>query len=199
MKLLLFSDLHSNLTAAHRLVTLATSADLVIGAGDFCNFHQGLDSVIAILQAIRCPAVLVPGNHETVEALRAACESWKSAYVLHGQAAAINGIDFYGIGGGIPITPFGPVSYDFSEDQATDLLAGCPMGAVLVSHSPPKGAVDISRRGQSLGSVAIRTTIERRNPRLVVCGHIHDSAGKQAMIGSTPVVNAGLREIVWEL
>jgi Icc-related predicted phosphoesterase len=33
----------------------------------------------------------------------------------------------------------------------------------------------------------------------VVCGHIHGSAGQEAMLGSTPVVNAGpageIREI----
>ncbi len=97
------------------------------------------------------------------------------------------------------MTPFGDWSVDFTESQAEQLLAGCPRGAVLVSHSPPKGAVDVSSSGASLGSVAVRRAIEDKQPALVVCGHIHQSAGQAAMIGETPVVNAGPAGVVWEL
>lgn len=199
MKLLLFSDLHNNYRAARRLVTLAEQADMVIGAGDFANFHQGLEAAITLLQLITCPTILVPGNHETVEALRAACSGWKSAHVLHGDGVTIDGFAFYGLGGGIPTTPFGKWSYDFSEEQAEAWLQACPIGAILVTHSPPKGAVDVSSLGASLGSVAIRAAIERCQPRLAVCGHIHESGGKHVMIGATPVINAGLKEIFWEV
>jgi predicted phosphodiesterase len=37
MKLLLFSDLHTDVSAATRLVELARAADAVVGAGDFAN------------------------------------------------------------------------------------------------------------------------------------------------------------------
>ena len=80
---------------------------------------------------------------------------------------------FFGLGGGVPVTPFGAWSYDLTEEEAGGLLASCPEGCVLVSHSPPKGAVDVSSRGQSLGSVAVRRCVERARPALVVCGHIH--------------------------
>lgn len=76
-------------------------------------------------------------------------------------------------------------------------MTACPAGCVLVSHSPPKGAVDWSSRGRSLGSVAVRDAIVRHRPILVVCGHIHESAGRTASIGSTPVVNAGPNGIEW--
>jgi Icc-related predicted phosphoesterase len=33
----------------------------------------------------------------------------------------------------------------------------------------------------------------------VVCGHIHASAGKQAALGPSPVVNAGPDGLEWEL
>jgi Icc-related predicted phosphoesterase len=97
------------------------------------------------------------------------------------------------------VTPFGSWSYDFTEDDASEMLASCPERCVLVSHSPPKGAVDISSSGQSLGSKAIRTAIERVTPLLVVCGHIHGSAGKEARIGSTPIINAGPDGVEWDL
>jgi Icc-related predicted phosphoesterase len=59
--------------------------------------------------------------------------------------------------------------------------------------------VDVSSRGQSLGSVAVRQAIDRLRPRLVVCGHIHGSGGQQVLLGPTPVVNAGPAGIDWEL
>jgi Icc-related predicted phosphoesterase len=118
---------------------------------------------------------------------------------LHGSHVEIDQISFFGLGGAVPVTPFGSWSYDFTEEQARQMLQDFPAGAVLVSHSPPKGAVDLSSSGQSLGSEAIREVIERQAPSLVVCGHIHESSGKSQQIGSTPVVNAGPRGIYWQL
>jgi Icc-related predicted phosphoesterase len=111
----------------------------------------------------------------------------------------VDGISFYGLGGGVPVTPFGAWSWDFSEDEAADLLADGPEGGVLVSHSPPKGVVDVSSDGQSLGSTAVRDAIQSKQPALVVCGHIHGSAGQQGRLGDAVVINAGPEGVVWEL
>ena len=199
MKLLLFSDLHCDARAARRLVERSATVDVVVGAGDFANLRRGIEITLEVLQAIDKPAVLVPGNSESDAELEAACRGWPEAYVLHGSGATVGGIDFWGLGGGVPVTPFGSWSVDFTEEQAELLLAGCPRGAVLVCHSPPKGAVDVSSSGVSLGSVAVRRAIEEKQPALVVCGHIHQSAGQTATIGETPVVNAGPVGVVWDL
>ena len=76
-------------------------------------------------------------------------------------------------------------------NQAEAKLAGCPDGAVLVVHSPPKGHVDRSSGGRSLGSEAILRTIEQKRPRVAICGHIHEAAGEESSIGPTRVLNAG--------
>ncbi len=199
MKLLVFSDLHCDARAARRLVELSADVDAVVGAGDFANLRRGIERTLDVLRAIDKPAVLVPGNSESDAELAAACRGWGGAHVLHGSGTTIDGIDFWGLGGGVPVTPFGDWSFDFTEAQAAALLAGCPRGAVLVSHSPPKGAVDVSSNGASLGSVAVRRAIEDKQPALVVCGHIHHSAGQTSRIGGTPVVNAGPVGRVWDL
>src|SRR5262245_1665678 len=199
MKLLLFSDLHADRAAASRLVKLSETADVVIGAGDFGNMRHDISACIEVLRQIRVPAVLVPGNNESYDELVKASRGWTQAMVLHGTGKEISGQNFFGIGGGIPITPFGAWSYDFSEADAEHLLKSCPHGAVLISHSPPKGAVDRASSGQSLGSTAVRDAILRTKPSLVVCGHIHASGGQKESIGATPVVNAGPSGMLWEL
>ena len=199
MKLLLFSDLHCNVRAAQAIVDRSAGYDVLVGAGDFANARSGIEMTIAVLRQARCPAVLVPGNSESAEELSDACNGWDRAHVLHGSGVTLGGIAFYGVGGGIPTTPFGPWSYDFTEAEAGELLAACPDGAVLVSHSPPKGAVDVTSGGKSLGSTAVRAVVEAKRPLLVVCGHIHESAGSHAIIGSSPVVNAGPRGMEWML
>ena len=197
MNLLLFSDLHADSDAARHLIARSRSADELIGAGDFGIMRRQIHACIDILREIAKPAVLVAGNAESTEELADACRDWPSAHVLHGSGVCIDGADFFGIGGAIPITPFGSWSYDFSENEATELLASCPTGCVLVSHSPPKGACDRSSRGDDLGSTAVRDAIERCRPELVVCGHIHGSWGARELIGSTTVINAGPDGIAW--
>jgi len=199
MKLLVFSDLHNDFHTAAKLVELSNAVDVFVGAGDFCVARQRLEEIIAPLSAITKPTVVVPGNSESVEELLQACRSWKTAHVLHGSQVTIAGIPFFGIGGGIPITPFGSWSYDFTEDEAYDLLRECPAGGVLVSHSPPAGVLDVSSDGRSLGSQAVRETILIKKPDLVVCGHIHGSAGQIDQIGETTVINAGPQGIIREL
>jgi Icc-related predicted phosphoesterase len=195
--LLLFSDVHGDLQACRRLVDRAQEADILVGAGDFCNMGRNLQAPIDVLSKTNTPTVLVPGNAETQEDLREACAEWEGVHVLHGEGCEVEGIPFYGIGGGIPVTPFGPWSYDFSESEAEALLADCPEGAVLVSHSPPKDVVDRDSKGKSLGSTSVRRAIEETQPVLTVCGHIHGSWGEEDTLASTPVVNVGPKGRFW--
>jgi Icc-related predicted phosphoesterase len=194
VKILAFSDVHEDSRQAQRLADMATEADLVLAAGDFGSFHRGVEKVIDMLVVVETPTVLVPGNNETEEALRAACEGWKAATVLHGEGTRIDDVEVWGLGAGVPPTPW-DWSFDIAEDEAAAKLAGCPEGALLVVHSPPKGHLD----GRDLGSEAILATIEEKNPPLAVCGHIHECAGQETTIGPTRLMNAGPGGMVAEI
>jgi Icc-related predicted phosphoesterase len=134
VKALAFSDLHVDLDQARVLVEQAADADLVIGAGDFASVHEGLDETIGVLSAIRTPTVLVPGNNETDEALRSACRDWAAATVLHGEGTNVDGLDVFGLGARIPVTPWG-WSFDLDEEEvlgaARRLPRECPAGGSL--------------------------------------------------------------------
>lgn len=190
MRLLAFSDLHRDLAAAAALVDRSAEADVVIGAGDFASQHRGLEEAIEALAPIEAPTLLVPGNNETEEALREASSAWPAARVLHGESAEIEGVGFYGLGAGIPITPW-DWSFDLSEEEAAERLRDAPEGGVMIVHSPPLGHCDRSSGGDHLGSSAIAEAIEAKRPRLAVCGHIHEAWGDRSNIGPTEVVNLG--------
>jgi uncharacterized protein len=190
VKILAFSDLHRDLEQGERLVEMSAEADVVIGAGDFASMHEGLPETICALAAIEAPTVLVPGNNETVDALREAVDGWDAAIVLHGEGTTIEGTEFYGLGAGIPVTPW-DWSFDLDDTSATEMLAGCPEGAVLVLHSPPKNHCDSAGDGGNFGSPALLRAIEEKRPRLAVCGHIHESWGCESTVGDTPVRNLG--------
>jgi uncharacterized protein len=190
MRLLAFSDLHTDTGQAERLVTASEDVDVVLGVGDFASVHSGLEETIAALRKITRPAILVPGNNETEDALREACEGWESAIVLHGESAAIEGVEFFGLGAGVPVTPW-EWSFDLTEEEAAEKLAAGPESCVLAVHSPPRGHVDTSSTGEHLGSVAVLEAIVAKEPRVALCGHIHESWGERSEIGPTQVVNLG--------
>ena len=190
MRLLAFSDIHRDLDQAREIASMSTDADVVVAAGDFGSLHRGVAKLIDMLVVIEKPTVLVPGNNETDDELREACGGWRAATVLHGEGCTIDGVSFWGLGGGIPTTPW-PWSYDLTEEEAEAALESCPSSVdVLVLHSPPKGYLDGSG-SRALGSSALLAAIERVQPAVAVCGHIHECAGQEARVGRTRLINLG--------
>ncbi|MCS7173411.1 MAG: metallophosphoesterase [Armatimonadetes bacterium] len=59
---------------------------------------------------------------------------------------------------------------------------------ILVSHEPPYGILDRAWTGQHIGSRAVRELVEQLQPRVVVCGHVHECPGV-ARLDRTVVVN----------
>lgn len=186
-RILAFSDMHLSRRCAEAICAAAAEADLVIGAGDFCVQRNGLDEAMRMLRPVEAKAVYVPGNAESADELRSAT----TATVLHGEAAEIAGLALFGLGYAVPRTPFGEWSCDLDDDEASALLAPMERADLLIVHSPPSGVCDRTAAGASVGSTAIRAAIERVQPRLAVCGHVHDSWGTSGAIGATRVQNLG--------
>jgi Icc-related predicted phosphoesterase len=190
VKLLAFSDLHRDLGQAASLVETSAEADVVIGAGDFASIHEGLEETIGALAAIEKPTILVPGNNETEDALRAAAAEWATATVLHGEGTTLEGVEFFGLGAGVPTTPW-DWSFDLDDESARRMLAPCPEGAVLVLHSPPRGHCDTNAEGTHFGSPALLEAIEAKRPRVAMFGHIHEAWGCESNVEGTPLRNLG--------
>ena len=191
MKILAFSDLHRDAAMADAIVRQSSDLDVVVGAGDFATCGLGLQDTIGILRRMPVPFVLVPGNHDDLEELRTVSADWRLAHVLHGQSVLVNDVPFFGIGYGSGVVNPEPWNRALDEEEATRMLLQCPEHAVLVSHSPPYGIADRQRDGRHDGSVALRDAIHVRQPRLTICGHIHNGWGQSGRIGNTPIHNIG--------
>ena len=189
MKLLVFSDVHVDLNAAEKLVELSGSVDIVVGAGDFSANHKGLKETISVLSAIKKPLLMVPGNNESFHELSQASSKFKNMQVLHGTGFSFNGFDFWGLGAGVPETPW-DWSFDLSEEEALLMLQDCPEKSILITHSPPKGHVD-KAGGSNFGSKSILECIKKKKPLWVFCGHIHECWKKESFFGDTKILNCG--------
>ena len=166
MRIILFSDVRSDLDACRTIVAWSKHADVVVGAGNLAASNgTRLDETVGALADIRVPLLLVPGSTESTAALALAAQHLSNAYVLHGSAVPIGRFRFFGIGGTIGDAP-PDAGEHLTEAEAAHLLAACPRHAVVIAHTPPKGHLDVD----GLGSHALLAAIRRTDPELVICG-----------------------------
>jgi uncharacterized protein len=189
MKVLLFSDIHSDLAALQRLMD--TEADMYFAAGDLVSWARGLDKIGPILQKKNGRVWVLPGNHEHATQIEAFTAQY-GLKSLHEKLFERDGWHFAGLGHSSP-TPFDtPGEYteaDF-EERLKPFAGKHPL--VLVCHSPPLNTtLDESAQGQHYGCQAIRDFIEREQPEWFFCGHIHEAAGREEKIGRTRCINLG--------
>lgn len=197
MRLLFFSDIHSDLKALERLVNV--EADYYFAAGDLVSWAHGLDKVGEVLKRRAARTYVLPGNHESAAGIAAFCErfgftNFHGKHVLAGESCVA------GLGYSTP-TPFNTPG-EYTEEQMAAQLGKLAAlhPQVLVCHSPPKNSL-LDRAGEGLhfGSASVRAFIETYQPGYFFCGHIHEAEGVEERIGATRCVNAGKRGYLLEL
>ena len=197
MRLLIFSDIHTDLKALDRL--LDTGADYYIAAGDMLTWAQNLERVGTALSKRAERLYIMPGNHESEENVNYMCRRF-GLKPLHSQAIEVAGHHIVGLGYSSP-TPF-KTPGEYTEEEIGRRLqpfSGLkPM--VLVCHCPPLNTpLDRIRDGLHAGSSSIRQFIEDEQPRYFFCGHIHEAEGVRIQMGDTTAVNVGKRGFLLEL
>jgi Icc-related predicted phosphoesterase len=189
MRLLIFSDIHSDHRALERL--MAIDADYYFAAGDLVSWARGLDRVGEIMKPKAERVLVIPGNHESPADIAAFCAKWGFTD-MHGVSRQFDGCHVAGLGCSSP-TPFNTPG-EYSEEEITRHLqpfAGL-VPLVLVCHCPPKPSrLDQSRDGQHFGSTSVAAFVKSHQPRYFFCGHIHEAEGVQERLGGTHGVNVG--------
>lgn len=197
MKFLTFTDVHEDRKYLQELVKRASKPDIdfVICAGDFSTFGRGMEVVLKSFNDLGKKLYLIPGNHEEHLELDETLQDYPYCIFLHHQAVKIDDYIFLGYGGG------GFAQEDAAFRKVSREWYGKYNGKkiVLVTHMPPFGNKTDFLNKNHVGSKDYRKFIERIKPKLVICGHLHETVGEVDKIGETKVVNPGWNGMVIEL
>ena len=197
VKLLVFSDIHRDARALERL--MATEADYYFCAGDLGNFSRGLDAMGEILRKRGDRVYVIPGNHESAEETANLCRRF-GLNDFHGGRIELGGFHVVGLGYSNR-TPFDTPG-EYSEEELERRLHAFdglkPM--IAICHVPPYGtALDRITNLRHAGSKSMREFLQREQPRYFFCGHIHEAAGAQDMLGETSALNVGKKGYLLDL
>lgn len=197
MKFLAFTDLHEDRKKLQRLIKRASQPDIdfVICAGDFSTFGRGMEVVLKAFNDLGKRFYVLPGNHEEHLELPAILREFSYCVDLHQQAKKVNGFVFLGYGGG------GFAQEDALFRKIARHWYGKYNGEkiVLVVHMPPFGNKTDLLHKIHVGNKDYRRFIERIKPKLVICGHLHETVGQVDKIGNSKVVNPGWDGMIIEL
>jgi Icc-related predicted phosphoesterase len=197
MKILLFSDIHSDLAALRAL--METEADHYFAAGDLVNWARGLDAAGEVLARRAGKVSVIPGNHESEADVARLCETY-GLTAMHGRIVEMGGYHVAALGYSNP-TPFDTPGEYGEEEIAARLepFAG-RKPQILICHCPPLGTpLDRAGDGRHFGSRAVADYIQAAQPEWFFCGHIHEAAGVEATLGRTRGRNLGKKGYLLEI
>lgn len=190
IRLVAVADLHGKVDRLEWLyrAVIDNQADIAVLAGDLGS-RRTCRSVLKVLTSLPVPVLLVGGN----------CDGWMrtprfqpsaSLIDLHLQQKQILGIPFVGLKGAVPI-PF-HAKAAWREKQLLSIIEPfLSSESILVAHVPPRGSCDRVVGRFHAGSGALARLVDSFQPRLVICGHIHEDTSVVKR-GRTYVVNCSM-------
>ncbi len=194
MKILALSDIHGAFETMRRIIKGEHTADVIVLAGDLTTrgSAQDLKEVLDRATGFLKPVLTVLGNMDPPQLLSVLEATGTS---VDGDAMMIGDVGFIGVSA----SPFSPLHTPY-EVADQELGARAERGwsnldrarwNIMVAHTPPAGTTtDRLHSGSHVGSPSLRAFIERRQPDLVICGHIHEARGVDT-IGNSQIVNCG--------
>lgn len=196
MKLLCSSDFHGIVPVQMEKIIRENRIDAILSGGDYSPHGWGgegesTEDPLHFITGLGLPVFSVFGNIDPDKSFFEEFErSHRNFHFIHLKRVKVKGYYIVGLG-------------DFYFDEYAlktfeSLLRQNPEKTIVLSHYPPKGAVDRVDLGMRVGSPELRDLIEKYGPLLVVCGHIHEDAGVDR-IGKTVVVNTAMTNVLVEI
>jgi len=179
MKILAVADIHGS---QYRLNLILKNIekympDLVVVCGDITQFGPE-ETAKNFLNQIPIDTIALRGNIDTPE-VDIGIKKSKATHIEMNLVVKKE-ISFIGING-----------LDTNQLKNIEEKKLIDNKTVLISHEPPYGAQDKVFLGKHAGLKELRALVDKYNPRLVLCGHIHENPGF-TKIGKTTVVNCSM-------
>ena len=199
MKILAFADIHSSRTALSILRKKSRKADMLVCAGDFTYFENGIRKVLEALDSFGKKIVLVNGNNESPGKTRKECQRLKNTKYIHKAILTIGDYAFIGHGG----EGFALKSREFEQfhrktSEKLRKLRKEGKKIIFISHQPPHNT-RLDYIWAHHGNKSYRKFIDKEKPELAISGHLHETQGKYDTIGKTVVINPGARGVIVEV
>jgi Icc-related predicted phosphoesterase len=193
MKIVAFTDIHGSYRKVDEVLAKA-SADVIVIGGDITTVGTSAEAKTAVdgWKKFGPPLLAVAGNMDSPE-IDGALES--AGVSINGRGVKIGDVGFFGVSA----SPFSPLHtpYEISEEETAQRIqtgyrtVKDSKVKVFIPHAPPHNTkVDRVFVGAHVGSKSVREFIEREQPDVVICGHIHEARG-QDVIGKSKIVNCG--------
>ena len=186
--------MHGHAEAVADVVAALGELDLLIVGGDITTAGTPDDAEEAIRSWLPlAPRLLaLAGNMDSPEIDDRLAEL---GVALDGRGVNFGDIGVFGVSAA-PISPLA-TPYELADDELERRIAqgyaaldGCRV-TVFCPHAPPAGtACDRLASGEHVGSAVVRAFVEREQPDLVLCGHIHEARGTD-VVGTSRIVNPG--------
>lgn len=202
IKILAAGDIHGDTSLAEKLAEKAKkeNVDLVILCGDITFAETSTDNLIGPFVKRGEKVLVIPGNHETVATIDFLSELYgKDVKNLHGYSIKYKEVGIFGCGGAnIGL-------FQIEEKEIYEILKKGfekiknMKKKIMVTHVHPSGTKMEKLTNIFPGSEGIRKAVERFQPDILVCSHVHEAEGIEEKIGKTRVINVGKKGKIIEL
>lgn len=190
MKILAFSDVHGEMDILEGLHKKAVdeNVDVVLCAGDMTVFGMEQSAIMAKIAEIPKPILVIHGNHEQAESLKADCESFDNLFFLHCASFRKKNVIFFGYGGG-GFDTRDPAFVEISKKFKKDINENDT--TVMMFHGPAYGTAPDTKYNEHVGNKDFTQFCKKNKITLVISGHIHETFGAEETIEGTTYLNPG--------
>ena len=200
MKILAAGDIHGDITLAKKLAEKAKKehVDLVVLCGDLTQADQSTENLIGPFKKLNEKVLLIPGNHEPVATTNFLAELYEVKNI-HGYSVKYKDVGIFGAGGAnIGL-------FQLNEKELYDLLKKgfdkikYLKKKIMVTHVHPTGTKIEKFTKIFPGSTGVKKAIEKFQPDIMFCSHVHEAEGIEEKIGKTKVINVGRKGKIIEI
>ncbi|HLF67732.1 MAG TPA: metallophosphoesterase [Gaiellaceae bacterium] len=194
MRIVYVVDIHDRFAAVERAIARTGPVDVLVVGGDITTAGSPAEAERAIeLWRPLAPRLLaVAGNMDSPAIDERLVELGVS---IDGRGVVLDEVGLHGVSAS-PFTPL-DTPHELPDEELGRRaeagrrdVAGCRI-RIFCPHAPPYDtACDRLHSGVPVGSPSVRAFVEREQPDLVLCGHIHESRGEDT-IGRSRIVNPG--------
>jgi Icc-related predicted phosphoesterase len=200
LKILAAGDIHGDMSLASKLAQQAEDehVDLVILCGDITNFEMSTKNLIGPFVKKHKKVLLIPGNHESFATADFLAEVY-GVKNIHGYSVKYKDVGLFGCGGanvGIE---------QLNENEIYDVLKKgfdkikYLKKRIMVTHVHPSETIMEKFTQFFPGSDGVKKAIDRFQPDILLCSHVHEAEGIEEKVGKTTVINVGKKGKILEI